>query len=247
MLQTGMLVPATPRPATAAALGTICGPCSPRGTREQFAHLPEGRVRILDRQQSLFWEGDEATQFFQVVDGMICLSTMLADGRRQVLRFCTKGDVFGLAPTGDYDCTAIALTASSVTAHRLSDLDRPDGRPNPLASAVLRTIYRDLASAQDQVLMLGRKTAVEKVASFLISLARRAGVEKRPGIVSVPLPMKLTDIGDHLGLAAETICRLMAQFRKRGLVAHGKAHWLDILDFEALEEVAEAESLGRAA
>jgi CRP/FNR family transcriptional regulator len=94
----------------------------------------------------------------------------------------------------------------------------------------------ELAAAQDQIVLLGRKTAKERVASFLISLSDRAVKRRRPA-TPLDIPMSRTDIADYLGLTTETVSRTLTQLRRARVIAIGKRSQIDILDREALSEL----------
>ena len=96
----------------------------------------------------------------------------------------------------------------------------------------------ELAAAQEQMLLLGRKTAKERIASFLLMLSRaavRRGQKENP----VSVPMSRTDIGDYLGLTTETVSRTFTQLKKSGLIALQSGSKVELARRAALEELAE--------
>jgi CRP-like cAMP-binding protein len=104
---------------------------------------------------------------------------------------------------------------------------------NPVLSRWLRDVtLKSLAAAQRQMLLLGRMTAHERVASFLLEMAERADAK------TVELPMSRLDIADHLGLTIETVCRVLSEMRRRGIVAI-HAHAVEICDLQELEALAD--------
>ena len=105
-----------------------------------------------------------------------------------------------------------------------------------LTARVLRLVTSNLQHAEDHMLLLGRKTSVEKVATFLLEMDERLG---SPTVMA--LPMNRRDIADYLGLTLETVSRALAKLRKRNLirVTGGNLRMLVLLDRGALAEVNE--------
>jgi CRP/FNR family nitrogen fixation transcriptional regulator len=169
---------------------------------------------VLSKDEELFAEGDEADCFYQVVSGAIRSYKLLSDGRRQIDAFHLPGDIFGLEAGAEHRFSAEALGDASVIAYRRSRLaalihDDPAFR-DKLMSSTLRSLER----AQDHMLLLGRKTAQEKLATFLLDLAQRiCGNDEH-----LELPMQRSDIADHLGLTIETVSRTLTQFARSGLI-----------------------------
>ena len=106
-----------------------------------------------------------------------------------------------------------------------------------LERRLLKTASNELAAAQDQMLLLGRKTARERIATFLLSLSERAIRRGERGDV-IALPMSREDIGDYLGLAIETVSRTFTRFKKQGVVYFSNPREAKILDRETLQDIA---------
>jgi CRP-like cAMP-binding protein len=108
---------------------------------------------------------------------------------------------------------------------------------NPMVARVLRDeMLRDLASAHGRTLLLGRMTAPERVAAFLLEM-----FERRERAKALDLPMSRIDIADYLGLTVETVCRTLSTFRRDGIIAVPNPHRIELLDRAALEAVGEAQ------
>lgn len=202
---------------------TVCGSV----TMDQSPCLAAiARAAQLDAGESLFYEDDPAAEVFTVISGMLKLSKLLPDGRRQITGFLTPGDYLGLAFAERY-----VYSAEAVTPVRICRFPRPaflgllEQFP-ALEKALLGRAATELAAAQQQMLLLRRKTARERVASFLLQLAERQGADE--GTV-VDLPMTRTDIADFLGLTIETVSRNVASLRKAGLIALPDLHHLRIV------------------
>jgi CRP/FNR family transcriptional regulator len=171
-------------------------------------------IQILQRAQAVFAEGDDASHVYCVASGMIRLYKLLPDGRRQIVGFLQAGDMMGLAVRGQYLYTAEAVTVSTVQRIPRARLDALLDRLPALVRRLHALTAGDLVAAQDQMLLLGRKTALEKVASFLLMLAKRRSDATR----CLPLPMPRGDIADYLGLTLETVSRTFTKLRTSGLI-----------------------------
>jgi CRP/FNR family transcriptional regulator/CRP/FNR family nitrogen fixation transcriptional regulator len=196
--------------------------------------------KLYQRVQSgrhLFLEGDEARHVYEVQRGILRLARVMENGRRQIVAFGLPGDVVGF-PAGDLhhtDCDAICDTvvlAHSRLALENSDMDRD------LHHRLMQAALKEICAMQDHFMMLSSRSAAEKIASFLLTLADRTGQACGP-YVSVDLAMRRVDIADFLGLTTETVCRTITQFRKDGLIALDTAQKVIIRDLDALRHRAE--------
>jgi CRP/FNR family transcriptional regulator len=200
-----------------------------------------GTVLQRAAKDTLFWEGDPADHVFQVIRGTACLYKLMPDGRRQVARFCHTGDLIGLTVGDEYPYTAGALTELSVSRIRRVDLETQVEGERALRRIVVDAIASELSLAQDQLLLLGRKSAVERVATFLCAMREQAILDGGDGR-SVFLPMTRVDIADFLGLTHETVCRVMASLKAQGLIATSEPHRIVIRSLETLEDIAEGDA-----
>ncbi len=187
--------------------------------------------------QAIVYEGDTADYVFNVLSGVVRLTKMMSDGRRQITGFLFPGDFLGLSVKGMYACSAEAVTGVSLcrfARSRLTTLykDRPE-----LEHRLLDMASDELARTQDQILLLGRKTARERVVSFLLLLSDQAERIDQPGN-PVDLPMSRSDIADYLGLTIETVSRTMTGLAKDGLITLPNAHRAVLEDKAALEAIA---------
>lgn len=166
-----------------------------------------GGVRLLSAYDALFREGDETTGFYEILSGSVRAYKIFPDGRRQIVAFAFAGDIvgFGHGDTYRFDCDA--LTATRVRAIPKSSLLRAMRERPELAEKLLKVAGDEVASMQDLSILLCRKTAIERMASFLLSMAGRASS------AMVPLPMCRADIADYLGLTIETVSRNMTRLR----------------------------------
>ena len=206
--------------------------------REAARLLPVNAVQSRQAGDVLFSEGDKADTVHEVLSGMVRLYKLLPDGRRQVTGFLTAGQLLGLAPEGTCVFSADAITEVSVCCYRRDAFERLIDEVPGFARRLLAVTSHELRAAQDQMVLLGRKTAAEKLASFLLLMGvRQPG---RPDEIDVP--MTRGDIADYLGLTVETVSRTMTRLRQDGLIALPTPARVLVLDREALENLASGES-----
>ncbi|WP_409020405.1 Crp/Fnr family transcriptional regulator [Brevundimonas vesicularis] len=167
--------------------------------------------------EALFHEGDPNPFVFNVVEGAVKLYRLLPDGRRQITGFLFKGDFLGLGGRAVAGFTAEALTPLQTCRFRRGDFDQLLGAMPALEHRLVAMAGDELMAAQEQIVLLGRKTARERIASFLTRLsARQVQLGAEPG--RVHLPMTRLDIADYLGLTIETVSRVLTQFKTSGLI-----------------------------
>lgn len=203
-----------------------------------------GSAISCEAKQSLFWEGDSAEFIYMVMRGVVCLYKLLPDGRRQVARFCSAGDLLGLGQRSVYQYTADTVTPVSLLRIRRADLEAELETNMALRSELLVVISDELRAAQDQLVLLGRKSAIERVASFVESMARQ---NRRQGdnALIVDLPMTRVDIADYLGLTHETVCRAFSQLKAQGVLNIYDHHLVEVRQPEILTEIAAGEGAER--
>lgn len=193
------------------------------------ATLPTGGI--------LFHEGAPADHVMNVTSGAVKLFKLLGDGRRQILGFRFAGDFLGLSTGSDYVYSAEALSESRVCRFPRRKLDSLRERFHTVDRRLLALSIEELAAAQEQLLLLGRKTAEERLVSFLILLAQN---QVRRGLASDPvtLPMTRSDIADYLGLTIETVSRTFSSLRKKGLIELEDTTHVHLVDRDKLEDLA---------
>lgn len=185
----------------------------------------------------IFVETDPAKNVFNLTDGVVKIYKMMVDGRRQVTGFLFPGDFLGLVQNESYAYTAETVTEAKLCQFPRSKLEALlDELPN-LEQRLLGMTSHELAAAQDQMILLGRKSARERVASFLLMLskaAERQGDRDNP----IHIPMPRTDVADYLGLTTETISRTLTQFNVQGLIHLMNDKQVYLVDPSALFKVA---------
>ena len=165
----------------------------------------------------LYFEGDQVDWLYQVKSGVLRLTRLLEDGRRQVIAFGYPGDIVGFPSGGLHHTDCEVLVDTQLQPYRRTHLENGEGDPE-LHQQLLQAALREISAMQDHFMMLGRKSAVEKVASFLCVLTNRVG-EDLGNYTQVDLPMRRADIADFLGLTTETVSRTLTQMRKSRIIA----------------------------
>lgn len=192
------------------------------------AEIPRGRTFIE--------EGEPATDFFNITHGTAKLFKLLPDGRQQVTGFASTGHFLGLAVSRTY-----AFSAEAIEPVRLCRFSRVKLQAvltdfPALERKLLETACNELATAQEQMLLLGRKTARERVASFLLSRLQSAACCAQTD--EIRLPMTRSEIADFVGLTIETVSRTFSLFRKEGRIMVPSHDLVVILDQAWLEDLA---------
>lgn len=188
--------------------------------------------------QVIFEEGDSADFVFNISAGEVRLYKILPDGRRQVTGFLTPGDFLGLVTDSTYAYGAEAIGQVELCCMQLSNLERLLADIPPVREKLLDMSRDELAAAQEQMLLLGRKTAREKVLSFL--LYRHGNLGRTDNDATVDLPMSRTDIADYLGLTIETVSRTFTALRDEGLIELPHPHHVIFPDLEVVRDAVEA-------
>jgi CRP/FNR family transcriptional regulator len=193
---------------------------------------PLGQRHRVGQHAHIFREADRSDRIYQVVDGAVMLYKLLPDGRRQVVELLSAGDVFGLTPLPIFDCSAETLVASNVIAY-----DRASVEHSPeLLRRLSAHVHAQLCALHEHAVLLGRKSALERVATFVMHcVPGRGGFEcagPRAGGDSaiVRLGMTRQEIADYLGLTLETVSRAFSELRRRGIIAIDKQEEVRVHD-----------------
>lgn len=198
-------------------------------------------VRSVAAGDTLFREADEADHLFEVVSGVLRQTRLLETGRRQVVAFAHPGDIVGFPAGGGLhhsDCEA--LTPGSVLVHRRSALHDPSADPE-LHKHLQNAALAEIAALQDHLLLMARKGARGKLASFVAQLVERHGHSGEDGRPVLDLPMPRADIADYLCMSVETVSRGLTQMRQDGLIRLDGCQRVVILDRDGLDQMAGAD------
>lgn len=182
---------------------------------------------------------DEAAEYMHNIrSGTVRLSKMLSDGRRQITGFLFAGDFFGLSCGDRYNYTAEAITDVEICRFpRVKVMQSFRDFPE-LGERAFNMTRTDLDASYDQMLLLGRKTAQEKLCSFLLIIRDKANRFRENDQNEVDISMSRTDIADYLGLTVETISRQFTKLQKTDLIKMEGAHKVFLKDIKALSALA---------
>jgi CRP/FNR family transcriptional regulator, anaerobic regulatory protein len=192
--------------------------------------------------QPLFHEGDEATRVFTITKGVVKLYKLLGDGRRQVTGFMFPGEFLGITVDNEYAFTAEALGSAQLCWFPRARFDAFVEEQPEMERELYRLAAHELAAAQQQMVLLGRKTAAERVSTLFMNLLDRAEKASGEPARMVDLPMSRIDIADYLGLTKETVSRVLGLLKSKRLIRLDALDRIEILDREGLVSVAEGYS-----
>lgn len=184
------------------------------------------------RDEEIYAQEEEADLIYQVVSGAVRTTRLMSDGRRQIGAFYRAGDVFGMEKGEEHRFSAEALCDTVLLVAKKKALGLAAGQ-DALERFMAQATARELDRMQDHLLLLGRKTACEKVASFLLEMADRATKQK------VDLPMGRQDMADYLGLTIETVSRMVTQLQTASIVEFPANRQFVVTNRAALERLSE--------
>lgn len=175
-----------------------------------------------DRDEEIVAQDDPATDCYLVVSGCVRTVRLMDDGRRQVGEFLFPGDIFGWEALDGYDFGAEAVVPSVLRGYSRRSLEALADRDPEFARRLRAMTAGQLRAGRQRLLLLGRKTASERIASFLLEMAEKMGLPGKDG--AMELPMSRADVADYLGLTIETVCRGLTQLRREGVIEVDRAH-----------------------
>ena len=227
-------------------LGSPCEACPVRPlsicsdlTIEELADLERIATKItVNAGAPIFDEGELATHRYNVTNGCARIYKLLGDGRRQIIGFLFTGDFLGLANGEMYAYGAEAVANCDLCRFPQRKLEDLVFRFPALKTRLFGVANNELAIAQDQLLLLGRKRAKEKVVTMLLMFSKRAERRSMPDNL-VFLPMTREDIGDYLGLTTETVSRTITQLKTKGMIRLEAGNNVRLLDIDALVAMSE--------
>jgi len=213
---------------------------SPRLTSGFEQKLAQGLLRRVETKELLFAEGDAVSHLYRIETGAIALNKVLADGRRQVVGFAYPGDLIGLGVEGEHVMNAQAVKPTRVRCLPVATLRQSMAEDPTLGVKLYEALARELAATRDLMLTTGQRSAIERVAGFLLAFARR---NQRNGQYPTrfELPMTRADIGDFLGLTIETVSRTFTKLKQLDLIELACSNQVRLLDIEALKGLADGE------
>jgi CRP/FNR family nitrogen fixation transcriptional regulator len=195
-----------------------------------------GAVLKFKRNAAVFNQGDSARHVYKVISGAVRTCRVLMDGRRQIADFYLPGDFFGLDWQSEHGFTAEAIADAVVVSYPRSQLELIAETQIAVQKLLMSLLSKTLSATQNHVVMLGRQTAQERLAWFLLSIMGRSDDDRE-----LELPMSRLDIADYLGLTIETVSRGMSQFKRRQWIAVSGSHKVTLKNVAALEAIASGE------
>jgi CRP-like cAMP-binding protein len=186
----------------AAPTHPLTGPIELMGARMPFA-----------RNAEVYGEGEPADYAYKVVSGAVRTYKILNDGRRQIAAFHLPGDMFGLESGDEHTFSAEAVTDATVLVIKRSAVTALAARDGDVARQLWAFTARELERVREHMMLLV-KSAQERVACFLLEMAKRV-----PGTNEIELPMSRQDIADYLGLTIETVSRTFTQLETNAAIA----------------------------
>lgn len=204
-----------------------------RAMIERFTLVEKHRHALVVR------EGEPPDHVHLVLDGALIVEMRDHAPAAQVVGFLFGGDLLGAVQASRTPCTVRALVDSRLAQCGRADFEALCDAHPTLQHAVLQRASNDLAVAQDHLVTLGRKSAQERVASFLLRLDSRRARRSGAGDGVLWLPMRRTDIADHLGLTLETLSRVMSALMRQGVIRSESRSRIVIRDRAALAALAE--------
>lgn len=195
--------------------------CSATALRSQTMPTNAGVVanrRSIARGEDLFIEGAPGRFFYKVVSGTLFTGTLLADARRQIDAFHLAGDFFGFEPPPDETFTAEAVEPTVVLAYRRTQCWSLMQADPGFADQIMSAMTANLSRARRHMMLLARRTPLERITLFLLDISERLRKGDRSG-----LPLHRSHIADHLGLTRETVCRTLSRMIREGLIGQSSS------------------------
>jgi CRP-like cAMP-binding protein len=193
-----------------------------------------GTTVCVKREQEIHAQGEGVQFCYRILRGCVRTVRLMEDGRRQIGEFLMAGDLLGFDALETYDFAAEAVSDTVLRRYPRRMVDALAEHSVFLSRRLCDLASISLRTAHERLVLLGRKTASERLASFLLEMS-----ERLPGDCpdALELPMSRSDIADHLGLTIETVCRVLAHLRRDGTVAIDR-NSITIRDRTALQAMA---------
>jgi len=186
-----------------------------------------GAVRFYPVDAMIYAQGDTIGPLYLVEFGTVRVCQLTTDGRRQITSFCYAGDVFGLEPGTEHEFYAESVDGAGIRVLRPANA-------MGFAQKLLSLALRRFARMQAHLVLLGRLSANERLASFLVDLMDR---QENDDVIN--LPMQRSDIADYLGLTFETVSRVLRVLKDKSIIRVSTVDRIDVLDADALRTLSE--------
>ena len=195
-----------------------------------------GMPLLIPQNQTIFSEGEPVDHAYKIVSGVVRLCKHLPDGRRQIAQFLFPGDYFSFVTIGDHGFSAEAVVDVSLLSFSQERIERLC-RDNPnLRSRLFQMLSQRVCDIQNHLTVVGRQTAKERVAAFLLLLGDRLDAGKT-SIINIP--MNRQDIADYLSLTMETVSRTLSRLKAARMITSPDQHRLELHNIDGLRALAD--------
>jgi CRP/FNR family nitrogen fixation transcriptional regulator len=191
---------------------------------------PVGLVMSFGRNAEIHAEGETSGYVYKVLSGVVRVSKLLPDGRRQISAFHLPGEMFGFESDQVHHASAEAVVPTKVVAFKWEGLLDAGSKHLSVVRELLSLAMMTLRHTQDHLLLLGRKNALERLVAFLLEIDARTGSS---GVIDLAMPRH--DIADYLGLTLETVSRMFAELKQQGAIELESARRVHLLDMAKLK------------
>jgi CRP/FNR family nitrogen fixation transcriptional regulator len=191
-----------------------------------------GFLRHYRQGRCIYDEGDEAHFFYEVRSGVVRMSSVLQDGRRLVDSFHTEGQLFGLEPARSHTLCAETLSDCNIVSYRWNGVEAKMSTDTMTSNWLFSYAMQTVTTARNHAILLGRKTATERVAAFLMEWVGRS-----PDPTVIVLAMSRQDIADYLGLTVETISRTFSKLERESLIQMTTSRLIEVRNRSALRRL----------
>jgi CRP-like cAMP-binding protein len=209
---------------------------TPAAARDELKALDRiGSALQIAQNQTIFTEGEPVDHAYHIVSGVVRLCKHLPDGRRQIAQFLFPGDYFSFVAIGDHGYSAESVGDVRLLAFPQKHVERLC-RENPnLRMRLFEILSQRVRDIQDHLTAVGRQTAKERVAAFLLLLAHRLSADG----TRIDVPMNRQDIADYLSLTMETVSRTLSLLKRTHIISTPDVHRIDLENLDALHALAE--------
>jgi len=200
------------------------------------------RKRPISRGGHIFRAGDTLSAIYAIRSGWVKSYAIAEDGSEQVTGFHLPGELIGLdaIASGEHPCSAKALDTTSICDIPFDRLEDLAAEVSGLQRQLLRIMSQELTTDEELLMLLGKRSAEERLAALLLSISSRLS-QRGYSAHEFRLPMSRNDIGNYLGLAVETVSRLFTRFQQQGLLSV-QNKLVSIQDLDGLKYAASASS-----
>jgi CRP/FNR family nitrogen fixation transcriptional regulator len=200
--------------------------------REGGGSAQGGQVLHFAPDAEIYGDGDENASFYKVVSGVARTCKFRSDGRRQIDAFHLPGEIFGFDAGTRHRLSAEAVSDCVVVAYRWRAVEAPGEIDDRLAAQFFGYAMQNLQRAQEHSLLLGRRSASQKVAAFLVEMGDRAACDH-----IIDLAMARQDIADYLGLTIETVSRTLSNLERDAIISLPTARRVCVKNGQALRRL----------